>query len=331
MLRKLTLFCTLPLLGCSSTDYSPFPLEPASADNVRLISRDTGDDVPLDRLESEAAVEPVFLSVSDTTGQMVDFFGRDVHLDRGSLVLLGTGTDALYAAVVRGSAGVTQGGRRVQAGPGELILWRADRSGPQRRVFDMKRFRDSLDATVVDSLDGFRGSADSTADAQSRRLRWGLLRPTPFNALSPTDRDTTLRRQRYLNRPTVVRLRFESSDPATLSQNTARVFAEGLAEGDADVVADLLDPVFLDLDRDQDERADGPDTSEDETVRALVARTLAGDGRDDLQVETMRPGRSANTYFFQSTRPDIEGYLLTLRPGDGLFFVAGFTPAEAGE
>jgi hypothetical protein len=45
----------------------------------------------------------------------------------------------------------------------------------------------------------------------------------------------------------------------------------------------------------------------------------------------MRPGRSANTYFFQSTRPDIEGYLLTLRPGDGLFFVAGFTPAEAGE
>ncbi|MEM7807720.1 MAG: hypothetical protein AAF561_06380 [Planctomycetota bacterium] len=326
--------CTMFALGgCAN---APAPLGPspdATADTVVLQSRDDGSEVDFDTLEARVAFEPVFLS-ADGSPVSVPLYGKELRVSSDGLVLIGAGTDTLYAAVFKGRA---QAANEV-AGAGDILLWTPDSGTPRNEAFDVGRFRDSLNVTTLSEVDGLQPAIATVASSQERGFRFGSLRRTPFNAVSPTDPETFERRRRYLNRPAVVKLRFEvGEDPQALSEAVATRFVEALAEGDAATVADLFHPDFLDLGNDSDFGPSSTRPASDELVdaqseaRLLVARGLAGDGREGLVVESLRRAEGPNAFFVDSTDAprNTDGYTLTLRPGDGLFFVSSFTPTEA--
>jgi hypothetical protein len=305
-------FAALGLTGCSllpgrGASQSSVADVPAESQGVNLYRRGDGSRLTLDELEDEAASSPVFVSVDQSQPADVAFFGRNVRLEGGSLATFGAGTDTLYVAVLAGEATADD----ATAPAGRLLLWTPDRVTPRVAHFDAERYA-STTSTDVPRL---QQSLSSIKQSQSRLRKFGRLRSTNFNAVSPTDVATFERRRQYLNDASVIRLRFAHDEPAALARAVADSFLDALVRGDAEAAATFLDPVYLDLDA---------GTPSEAAVREAVASALVRDGRDDLDGAEIRRHPSVPDAFRVTTTGG-EVYLLALTPGDGLFFVDGFT------
>ncbi len=326
------------LAGCFTGPSAVGASSEATDETVTLLTRGDADGISVTDLENRVAFEPVFLSVEGPGAVSLPFFEKNLKVSSGALVLLGAGTDTLYAAVMNGAA--TAAGET--AGPGDILLWTPGEAAPRNSAFDVDRFSDSINVETVAAVDGLRPALDRAAARQGRGLRFGQLRRTPFNAVTPTDPETFERRRRYLNRPAVVRLRFETGEnPQALSMAVAEAFVEALVADDAATVADLFHPDLLDLDSDEDfgrtaktlpASVEEPENLDEAEARLAIARGLTRDGRDDLEPASLRRLDASTTSFFVTSdglSDDRDGYIIALRPGDGLYFVTAFTPSAA--
>jgi hypothetical protein len=291
-------------IGCQRPSLLPMT-EPASADNVRLTRlSDAAERVSLDESPTVIAREKVVVSTTDRAVEY-DLFGRRLNVWPNSQVLLGSGTDAIYAVTLAGRA--SSSGRLAE--PGQVLMWTPRLQDPLRRTVYLERFLDSADLADRPELEA---ALSALAERQADELFWGRLRPTGLNALGAAPAEVTAERARYLQEPAVVRLRFAHATPEEMSEATVRLFLESLTDGDVATVAALLRPEFLAREGDLAE-----------TARRRFAERMAErdwSGLADAQVTPRRP-----PLVWDVLVPDGSLHRIELIPGDGAFYVVSLT------
>ena len=215
--------------------------QPASGDSAggsapTLVRADRSTAIAPDQLEGALAETSVLARLPAEAS--VQMFGVSVRSVGDSTVVLGASADFVHAACLRGS--IQSNG--VSAGPGVLILWRPDSDQPERFDFDIARFLATSSLTFSPDLQNALGQL---AERQRRLIFWGALARTNKNAQSLVSPALEPTRRAYLRRPAVIRLRLEHQDTSALARATTQEFVAALAAGDAETVADLLNPALF--------------------------------------------------------------------------------------
>ena len=171
--------------------------------------------------------------------------GVSYRAEGATRALVVVSSELVTAAVIEGR--LAQGG--IAARAGEALVTPIDGNRTRRYGFDAAR----LAATLPPAWQAEAAAPlAALAERQRRRAFWGLVEPVGVNAAAPVAPEAEAFRRAYLTNPTVLALRREAAgDRAALARLTLARFAGALAAGEADVVADLIDPApFTDADAD---------------------------------------------------------------------------------
>jgi len=289
------------LVGCASAPAEWPTVSVADADNAELRTR--GVETARDWSEFESIVidEPALVRASSAVA--VDFFDRQVWVDGGGEAIFGVSPDTIYAFCVDGR--VQSGG--VEAEPGQVLLWTPAGVTPERYHVDIRYLRSSMDVVGLPAIDEKLAALEAK---QVDQIWWGALQPTGVNAVAATTPEMNQQRKRYLQNPEVVALRFDPAGPAALPDRVAAMFVEALRDGDGDRVAKLMSP-----------KLGVEDAASDTVSRRTIANALAARDWSSVGPEALSPTDNPLAWTVES---GASAYDLTLVPGDGLFYVAGF-------
>lgn len=289
------------LVGCSSAPAEWPTVSVADADNAELRTR--GVETARDWAEFETIVidEPALVRASSAVA--VDFFDRQVWVDGEGEAIFGVSPDTIYAFCVAGR--VQSGG--VEAEPGQVLLWTPAGVTPERYHVDVRHLRTSMEVVGLPALDETLAALEAE---QADQIWWGALQPTGVNAVAATTPEVNEQRKRYLQDAEVVALRFDPEGPEALPGRVAAMFVESLRAGDGDRVAKLMSP-----------KLGVEDAGSDTVSRRTVANALAARDWSSVGPEALSPTDDPLAWTVSSGE---SAYDLTLVPGDGLFYVAGF-------
>ncbi len=290
------------LVGCVSAPAEWPTVSVADADNAELRTRGVDTACEWSAFESIVVNEPALVRAASAVS--VDFFDRQVWIDGGGKAIFGVSPDTLYAFVVDGRA--QSGG--VEAEPGQVLLWTPAGVTPECYHVDIRYLRSSMDVVGLPELDEKLAALESE---QADQIWWGALQPTGVNAVAATPPQINEQRKRYLQNPEVVALRFDPDGPAALPARVAAMFVEALRDGDGDRVAKLMSP-----------KLGVEDAASDTVSRRTIASALAARDWSGVGPEALSPTDDPLAWTVQS---GAAAYDLTLVPGDGLFYVAGFS------
>lgn len=289
------------LVGCASAPAEWPTVSVADAENAELRTR--GVATARDWAEFEAIVidEPALVRASSAVA--VDFFDRQVWVDGGGEAIFGVSPDTIYTFCVDGR--VQSGG--VEAQPGQVLLWTPAGVTPERYHVDIRYLRSSMDVVGLPVLDEKLAALEAK---QADKIWWGALQPTGVNAVAATPPELNEQRKRYLQDAEVVALRFDPEGPEALPARVAAMFVAALRDGDGDRVAKLMSP-----------KLGVEDTASDTVSRRTIANALAARDWSGVGPEALSPTDDPLAWTVQRGEA---AYDLTLVPGDGLFYVAGF-------
>ena len=225
-------------------------------------------------------------------GESVSLWDVRATAAEPAVVLWGLSSEFLYAAVLSGSLGVTDGraedrgaGAGLMVEAAEAAVWGHLGGGAARvQPYSTRDLRSGLREAGREDL------ADRLEPAhriQERRRFWGLVRPTNLNVSVPLRPEVESARRLYLLDPAVVGAKRRSASAAELSAGVARAFLEALQAGDAGTVAALLDPGPFEGPA---QRGDFADTRR-AYARSLCDQPWAGDVVPGSLEPTNRPRR----------------------------------------
>jgi hypothetical protein len=164
--------------------------------------------------------------------------GRTVNLG-GASAMIGSSSDAVFVAVARGEARVDG----LSAGPGEALLLTPFGGAPSVVDFDAERMAAMFGPQPPQSLSGFVADLASVADDQSWGIFFGLYQRSLFDLQNPGGARTEAGRVSVMGAPEVARIRFSGqSNPDAIEDMVVARAASALATGDANALAQLLDP-----------------------------------------------------------------------------------------
>jgi len=269
----------------------------AHADSPGIFSR-FSDESPVSEANIDRTLMDDWVVVRTPQDNELHLFGSTLWLTGGTVAVLGSTSVTLFALVIDGE--ITAGDQ--VAKPGETIIIEHTAAAPVN-IFPydaadiQERFK-RLDAlSLVDAL--------TPVVAKQKRLKfWGLLRPTGVNLTNPFEAHFEEARQQYLGSPVLVSLKKQFPELTELTKHTAMLFLEALQSGDADTVADLLNPQnFL-----RDESNTLYSSNEWVRLRKQYAKLLTSkqwvfDNHDMEFLDT--EGGKARYRFFTNGRPNI--------------------------
>lgn len=267
--------------------------------------------------ELEAALTESSIIAKLAPGDAIDVYGLRIEARTDSTVFLSLSSEYLSAACLAGAIS----SEPVSAGPGEVIVWHAASRSPKQFSFDIDRFLATTSAPLDQKV---MSGLENASETQSRRIFWGLLRPTGVNARAPVMPVIEEVRRAYLMTPTVIDLRRNGGDDQSrLAELVAQSFIAGIAGRQVEPVGDLMSPkLFLDGDR-------AVDPAALRLLRTRFAESLiAGSLPDSLSGYQLEA--TTNERQWRVSTPD-ETYRLKLDKVDGMFFVGAFEPGETVE
>lgn len=207
-------------------------------------------------------------------GASMTLAGHAVDLG-GANALLGASSDAVFVAVASGEARVGD----VSAGPGEALLLTPYGGAPSVVEFDAERMAAMFGPQPPQSLSGFAADLASVADDQSWGIFFGLYQRSLFDLQNPGGARTEAGRVSVMGAPEVARIRFSGqSNPDQIEGMVVARAAAALAAGDANALAQLLDPAPYG----GDDLSGGGQEARLHVARQLIAgygRAAAGDVR----------------------------------------------------
>ena len=238
--------------------------------------------------------------------------GEVVAAEPSSLYLAAS-SEFMSVAVVRGE--IAMGGHAAEAG--DVLVRSIAGSRVERFAFDARAFGAAMPATVLDEAE--RASLGTILAEQERRIFWGGLERTGFDAQAPSgDPMMEAVRRDYLLRPAVMDVRSAAQgDAEALGREAASRFVSGLAARDAATVEALLSPtLFTDGDRRQTEWLDD---------RSAFARDLVAGGMPAaLAGAVMGEGSLSEGYAVDANGAP---WRVRLQPVDTMVFVTALEPA----
>lgn len=247
-------------------------------------------------------------------GDAFDLLGGTIAAREAATVYLAASSEFVSAAVLRGTVSVD--GRQGEAG--HVFVRPVAGARTERFSFDVRAFEAATPAALNEAE---HGELEALRARQDRRIFWGGLERTGFDAQSPTG-DAMLEavRRDYLLRPAVMEVRRSAQgDAQQLARETAARFVSGLAARDEATVEALLSPLlFAEGGRGQAQWLEARRRFAGDLVRgglpAVLARATVGDGdlASGFEVEGVdRPWR------------------LELQSLDTMVFVKALEPSDA--
>ncbi len=276
-----------------------------------LVRTDTGRNVAADALDRTLGRSGVFARLE--AGESLSFLGLSLTSAADSAVFVSASADFVFAACLEGEIRVGE----AEAGPGKLILWQPGGAAPQSFNFDVKRFL----ATTSISLDaGLQSSLDALVARQKRLMFWGVLQPVNLNVQAVRAPVIEPARRAYLRRPAVIQLRLRHRTMGELARGVAAKFVGALRDGDAETVADLLDPTLFVA------KGAGIASGSWQSVRRAFAARLAGQNwRARLAADAALQATGNAGVWYAAGSPT--GFAVTLAAFDGMLFVRSVKPA----
>lgn len=174
------------------------------------------------------------------SGQQITVFGEAYRAEVPTIAVASRSSELITIAVIDGRVSA----EGVTASAGQTLVTPIDRAKNAKSVrqfgFDAAR----LAATLPPEWVGDAAAPLKQMAAQQKRKRfWGLIETAGLNASAPSAPGTEAVRQSYLGNETITSLRRSAQgNPQTLAGLTVKCFAEAVAAGDAQTVADLIDP-----------------------------------------------------------------------------------------
>lgn len=206
---------------------------------VRLSALSSGKVVAQEDLASSLCREWVECRSSSATE--LRFWDITLELERETRLLLGANSVYIYALTLSGKCGVG----RAEAPAGKIMVWNhygSNQGKPLVHTYSATHLLDAFAAKgVADDVD-----LTQLAASQKRKKFWGLLRPTGFNVATPLGDEVEAVREDYQTDAFLIGIKRSSKDGREYADNTAKMFVEGLRQGDARSVALLISPkLFL--------------------------------------------------------------------------------------
>ena len=250
-------------------------------------------------------------------GETLSLMAGEISALEPTTLYLAASSEFMSVAVLRGS--VTLSGETGRAG--DVFVRSIAGSRLERFAFDTGAFRAATPPSALRGED--IASLDALQVEQARRIFWGGLERTGFDAQAPSgDPMMEAVRRDYLLRPAVMDVRaVAQGDPDVLGREAAGRFVSGLAARDAVTVEALLSPtLFTDGDRRQTEWLDD---------RSAFARDLVAGGMPaTLSGAVIGEGGLSEGYAV-----DVNGapWRVRLQPLDSMVFVTALEPAVPGD
>lgn len=285
----------------------------APANAAELLRTETS--APVDATELSMALSRGTVIARLDQGEVLASMAGEVSALEPASLYLAASSEFMSVAVVRGS--IMLDGQAGQTG--DVFVRSIAGSRLERFAFDTSAFRAATPTAALTAED--IASLDAVQAEQERRIYWGGLERTGFDAQAPSgDPMMEAVRRDYLLRPAVMEVRAAAQgDPERLGREAADRFVSGLAARDTAAVEALLSPtLFTDGDRRQVEWLND---------RSNFARDLvAGDMPTTLSGAALGEGSLADGYAV-----DVRGtpWRVRLQPLDTMVFVTALEPVPA--
>ncbi|MGD9868880.1 MAG: hypothetical protein AB7U38_12845 [Hyphomicrobiales bacterium] len=205
---------------------------------MRVVRTDSGASVPVGKIEETLARSGLVATLAP--GDALRFHGLELASPKGATLYLSLSSEFVLAAVLQGSAAA--GGKR--AGAGQVVMLPILGGEPAVERFHVRQF---LAAPPPRGLrPAVRAVLEGLVPGQERRIFWGGLERTAFNAQSPVPPIVEGLRRDYLSEAPVVRLRRASGgDMQAFGRMMAADFVRALAARDTDTVRAYLHPTMF--------------------------------------------------------------------------------------
>jgi hypothetical protein len=189
-----------------------------------------------DEIAAMAAGDQLVLSAYDGS---VNFAGHSVQME-GFTGILGFSSDVAYVVTIKGTAETA----KKKASAGRMILLAPFGEKPDVERFDAQQLGDSWTQSEKIEFAGAYAALEAIAKRQARGIFLGSLGRTRFNVAASGLASNELARRSVVSGKTAQEVRFGvvKSDRDVGSRVVSR-FLKGLAEGDAESVAQLMDPL----------------------------------------------------------------------------------------
>ena len=253
------------------------------------------------------------LILSNHNGQ-IQFGGRNIDLAKFTGVI-GYASEVAYVVTIAGTADTgdirAERGRMILIPPfgGELSIAR----------FDAARLRDKWDENIQTSASFAYAALDNLAEGQSTGIFMGRLGRTNFNVAASGLASQELAKRTIVGGDAVTKIRFDSQQNAEgLEKQIVSEFTAALAQGDAEKVAQFIDPLPFGV----NDLREGADEARKLMAEALIAernwKTALGNAPpvQDSNVETLWVVRGpVSRTFIHLRRTTDFAFVSTIRTG----------------
>lgn len=259
-----------------------------------------------EEIEEKIAEQIILVDFKDKAH--INFFSKKLNGDKNTLALIGSSSDTLFAACVKGKISSS----KISANNGKLLLWIPAKKKPKRFAFDASKL---LKSTNFNKAKNVKSLLEKLSKKQKTLLYFGLLRHTGINASASSIKSIENARRAYLQNPSIIKLRFSSTDDKTLAQNVVKEFINSLQNGDKETVSWLLNPALFEV---QEEGISNNTLNH----RNLFVKQLISQRDWSILKDSKIKNTKDITKWLVETKN--KTYAVSLFSGDGLYYVDSF-------